>query len=329
MTLVAMLLGALVASGLLLAVRWAMAARSRPACGPGESAPRPFDLLIGFVTNFFDTLGIGSFATTTATYRLLGLVPDELIPGTLVVGHALPVVTQALFFISAVRVDPVQMTMLIMVCIIGGWLGAGVVASLSRRAVQLGMGCALLLAAAFMMLGMLGLFPAGGSALALTPRAFVFALAVNFVLGALVTLGIGNYAPSLIMFSLLGMDPRAAFPIMMGSGAFVATLGGVRFVSAGCFHWRAALGLAVGGIPGVIVAAWLVQSLPLGALRWLVLVIVGYASATLLRAGLREGADRRPPAFVEPGAGPDGARAPGRLSPNTPTSRAAVIRTKE
>ena len=75
---------------------------------------------------------------------------------------------------------------------------------------------------------------------------------------------------------------------MMGSGAFVATIAGVRFVSAGRFHWRAALGLALGGIPGVIVAAWLVQSLPLGALRWLVLIVVAYASATLLRAGLRE-----------------------------------------
>ena len=141
-----------------------------------------------------------------------------------------------------------------------------------------------------MMLGMLGQFPAGGSALELTPRAFTLALAVNFILGALVTLGIGNYAPSLILFSLLGMDPRAAFPIMMGSGAFVATIAGVRFVSAGRFHWRAALGLTAGGIPGVIVAAWLVQSLPLGALRWLVLVVVTYASATLLRAGLRGGA---------------------------------------
>ena len=111
---------------------------------------------------------------------------------------------------------------------------------------------------------------------------------VNFLLGALVTLGIGNYAPSLILFSLLGMDPRAAFPIMIGLGAFVATIAGVRFISAGRFDRRAALGLTLGGIPGVIVAAWLVQSLPLGALRWLVLIVVAYASATLLRAGLRD-----------------------------------------
>ena len=134
----------------------------------------------------------------------------------------------------------------------------------------------------------LGAFPAGGASLALPPARFTLALVVNLVLGALLTLGIGNYAPSLVVFSLLGMDPRAAFPIMMGSGAFVATVAGVRFVASGRVHWRAALGLAAGGIPGVIVAASLVQSLPLGALRWLVLVVVLYASAALLRAAAGE-----------------------------------------
>ena len=267
------------ATGVLLALRWKAAAP--------PALPTIRETSIGFVTNFFDTLGIGSLATTTAAYRLLRVVPDELLPGTMIVGHALAVVTQALFFIGAIRVDPWQMTTLIAACVAGGWFGAGVVSSLSRRAVQLGMGCALVAAAAFMMLGMLGWLPAGGAGLVLTPRAFALALAVNVVLGALITLGVGNYAPSLILFSLLGMDPRAAFPIMMGSGAFVATIAGIRFVRAGRMQSRAALGLTLGGIPGVIVAAWLVQSLPLAALRWLVLAVVVYTSATLLRAGSR------------------------------------------
>jgi uncharacterized membrane protein YfcA len=293
--LVSMLLAALVGSGLLLAIRWKKAARASDA-----GTPTILELLIGFVTNFFDTLGIGSFATTTTAYRLLRLVPDELIPGTLNVGHALAVVTQALFFISVIAVDPLQMTALIAVCVTGGWLGAGVVASLSRRAVRLGMGCALLAAAVFMMLGMLGQFPTGGIALKLTRASFTVALAVNFVLGGLLTLGIGNYAPSLILFSLLGMDPRAAFPIMMGSGAFGTAIAGVRFVRARRFHGRAALGLTAGGIPAVVVAAWLVRSLPLGALRWLVLVVVSYTSATLLRAGLREEAAHRSTPMISP-----------------------------
>jgi len=289
-----MLLGALVAAGLVLVARWTIETRRAAARGVGGAAPTPLDLLIGLVTNFFDTLGIGSFATTTAAFRLFHLVPDELIPGTIIVGDALPVLAQALLFISIVAVDPWQMTALIVVCVMGGWIGAGVVVSLSRRALQLGLGSALLVAAVFMLLGMLGRFPAGGSALAFTPRAFALALAVNFALGALLTLGIGNYAPSLVVFSLLGMDPTAALPIMMGSGAFVAAIAGVRFVGAGRFHWRAALGLTIGGLPGVLVAVWLVKSLPLATLRGLVLVVVAYASATLLRAGLKDPAPEHP-----------------------------------
>jgi len=283
MTLVRVLLGALMASGLLLLVRWTVATTHGTAREPGDGSPTPLGVVIGFATNFLDTLGIGSFATTTALFRLFRLVPDELIPGTIILGDALPVLAQAQLFISVVRVNPWQMTMLIVVCVVGGWIGAGIVTTLSRRALQLGMGSALLAAAAFMMLDMLGRFPSGGTALAFTPRAFALALAINFVLGALLPLGIGNYAPSLVVFSLIGMDPRAAFPIMMGSGAFVATIAGVRFVGAGRFHYRAVLGLAAGGIPAVIVAVWLVNSLPLGALRWLVFAVVVYASATLLR----------------------------------------------
>jgi uncharacterized membrane protein YfcA len=292
MTLVSILIGALVAGGAFFLVRWILEAR-RMSSERGAPTPRPtsLDLVIGFVTNFFDTLGIGSFATTTAAFRLFRLVPDELIPGTIIVGDALAVLTQAVAFISVVEVDPVQLTALIVVCVAGGWLGTGIVTRLSRRSIQLGLGTALIVAAVFIALGVLGLMPTGGTARALTPAAFVLALAVNFVLGALLPLGIGNYAPSLVLFSLLGMDLRAAFPIMMGSGAFVATVAGVRFLAARRFHQRAALGLAIGGIPGVIVAVWLVKSLPLEALRLLVLAVVVYVAISLLRSGTVRDAD--------------------------------------
>jgi len=284
-TLVQLLLGVLVVSGLLLVWHWRTAARAGGPAAPGR--PGAVDAAIGFGTNFFDTLGIGSFAPTTAIFRLWRLVPDELIPGTLIVGHALPVLAQALFFISAVEVDPWQLTTLIAACVAGGWVGAGLVASLARRTIQLAMGTALLVAALLMLLGMFGLFPAGGTATAFSPAGFAVAVAASVAFGALLTIGIGNYAPSLILFSLMGMDPRAAFPIMMGSGAFVAAIAGVRFVRAGRFHQRAALGLALGGVPGVLVAAWLVQSLRLPALRWLVLVVVVYAAVTLLKTAVR------------------------------------------
>jgi uncharacterized membrane protein YfcA len=294
MTLVRLLLGALVVSAVFFLARWVREAR-RISSERGEPTPwpTPLHLVIGLVTNFFDTLGIGSIATTTAVFRLFRLVPDELIPGTIIVGDLLAVMTQAALFIGVVEVDPLQLTALIAVCVAGGWIGTGVVTRLSRRAMQLGLGTALVLAIVFMAIGMFGANPAGGTARALTPAAFALALGVNFLLGALLPLGIGNYAPSLVVFGLLGMDLKAAFPIMMGSGAFAATVAGVRFLSARRFQHRAALGLVLGGIPGVIVAVWLVKSLPLGALRVVVLAVVLYAAVTLLRAGL--GRDARVP----------------------------------
>lgn len=290
MPIVQILLGTLIVSGALLLAGWF---RSTPRAGEGRGWPAVVDALIGFVTNFFDTLGIGSFATTTAAFRLMGRVPDELIPGTMIVGHALPVVAQALIFITVVEVNAAQMAALIACCVAGGWVGAGVVASVSRRAIQFAMAGALSAAALLMLVGMLGLIPAGGTATTFPPDAFVIAVVVSIVLGALLTVGIGNYAPSLIVFSLLGMDPRAAFPVMMGSGAFVATIAGVRFVSRGRFDRRAALGLTLGGVPGVLIAAWLVRSLPLDALRWVVLVVVTYSAISLLRTALTAGARER------------------------------------
>lgn len=284
MTVVQGLLGLLIVCGAVLLAAWRASARR---AGQEHARPAGVAALVGFVTNFFDTLGIGSFATTTTALRLWKLVPDELIPGTLLVGLAMPVIAQALIFITVVDVNSVQMAVLIACCVAGGWLGAGVVCAVSRRAIQIAMGIALTSAAALMLAGMLGLIPAGGTATTFPPAAFVIAIGVSLVLGALLTIGIGNYAPSLIVFSLLGIDPRAAFPIMMGSGAFVATIAGARFIRRARFDSRAAIGLTMGGVPGVLLAAWVVKSLPLDVLRWVVLVVVVYSAISLLRAAGR------------------------------------------
>jgi len=252
------------------------------------AAPGLVHTAIGFFTNFFDTLGIGSFATTTTIYKLRRLVPDERIPGTMLVGHTLPVATQAFAFISVVSVDSKQLVFLILAMMAGGWLGAGTVSRLPRRVIQIGMATALLLAGLFMTMSLLHLYPAGGEALSLTPARLAIALVANFMLGALVTLGIGSYGPSLILFSLLGMEPRAAFPIMMGSGAFMGLVAAMRFVSSGRYAARAALGLALGGIPGVLIAVWLVRSLPLDIVRWGVIVVVLYTAVTLIRSAVDE-----------------------------------------
>ncbi len=267
---------------------WYAAVRRRPAAArPAEMVPAHPWLhpAVGFLTNFFDTLGISSFATTTSAYRLWKLVPDALIPGTLNVGHTLPTVAQALIYITIVQVDFRTLLLLIASSVIGSWIGAGVVVRLPRRPIQLGMGVALAAAGVLMTMSAAKLMPGGGEALALTGTKLIVACGINFVLGALMTLGIGLYAPCMIMVSLLGMNPTAAFPIMMGSCAFLMPTASARFTRLGRYDLKAALGLALGGVPAVLIAAYIVQSLPLDWARWLVVVVVLYTAATLLRAG--------------------------------------------
>jgi uncharacterized membrane protein YfcA len=204
------------------------------------------------------------------------------------VGHTIPVIAQAYIFMTIVQVDSRTLILMIVASVAGAWLGAGVVAGLSRRAVRIGMGVALLAAATFMLLSQLGAMPGGGESLKLTGVTLIAGLIGNFVLGALMTLGIGLYAPCMVLVSLLGMNIKAAFPIMMGSCAFLMPVASARFIRKNSFDLRAALGLAVGGLPAVLLAAFIVKSLPLTAVRWLVVVVVVYTAAGLLRAAFKE-----------------------------------------
>ncbi len=278
------LFAALGVVGVIFIVVWVRALAAGRAQDNGPDIPTPLQTAIGFGTNFFDTLGIGSYAPTTALFRFFKLVPDEKIPGTLTLGHTLPTIVQSFIFIAIVQVDFNTLVLLIGASIVGAWLGAGVVAKWPRRNVQIGMGLALLAAAALFMMANLGIVAAGGTALGLTGIRLILGLVGNFVLGALMTLGIGLYGPCLIMISLLGMEPRTAFPIMMASCAFLMPVAGVRFSKAQAYSARPALGLMLGGIPAVLIAALIVKSMPLVAVRWLVVVVVLIAAVGLLRA---------------------------------------------
>jgi uncharacterized membrane protein YfcA len=256
---------------------------------PGKrEAPTPLDYGIGLVVNFFDTLGIGSFATTTSCFKLWGLVRDEQIPGTLNVGVTLPAILEAFIYLAVVDVDVTTLSTMIAAAVAGSWLGAGVVSRWPRRKIQIGMGTVLLVTAAFGLMTQLQLFPGGGDLLGLTGMKLLIAVAANFVLGALMTLGIGFFAPCMMVIYLMGMNPRAAFPIMMGSVAFLGPVASEPFIRRGSYNFKSALGLTLGGIPGVLLAAFLVRSLPLRAVRWLVIVVVVYTALMMLRSAMIE-----------------------------------------
>jgi uncharacterized membrane protein YfcA len=278
------LLVALAGLGAAFAIRWITSLR-----GTNRGALRPsgYEVFVGALTDFLDTLGIGSFAPTTALFKVRAAVPDRLIPGTLNVGHSVPTLIQAFIYITIVRVEPATLALMIASSVAGAWVGAGVVASWSKRRIQRGLGAALVAAALLLAAQQLGALPAGGEALGLHGKRLGVAIACNAVLGAWMTLGIGLYGPCMVLVSVLGMNAAAAFPIMMGSCAFLMPVASVRFLSRGAYAPRAALGLTAGGAPAVLLAAWVVRSLPLGAVRWLVVAAVLVAAATMLRASMR------------------------------------------
>ena len=271
----------LVLGNIAFVIGWIWAAkrqrlRARPTAG---------DIAIGFVTDFLDTLGIGSYAPTTALYKFRGSPADELIPGTLNIGHNAAAFLETLLFVTAVTVEPVLLLCMIVSATAGAWLGAKVVSRMPRRTIQLCMGAALLIAAFFFAMKNLGAIPTGaGTAMGLSGWRFGLAVVVNFFLGALMCIGIGNYAPTMILLALLGLNPLAAFPIMMGSDGILQPVASLGFFKSGRFAHGPALGLVIGGAAGVLIAFFIVKQLPLTYMRWLVVVVVTYAAFTMLRS---------------------------------------------
>jgi uncharacterized membrane protein YfcA len=266
----------------------ARAAGRRDDAATDAGPPTLFQVVIGAVTNFFDTLGVGSFATTTSIFRRTKMVPDRLIPGTLNVGDAIPTFVQAAVYTQIIEVDLTTLVLMIGASVAGAWLGAGVVARLPKQKIQLGLGLALLAAAALLVARVVKLLPAGGHAVELSGGLLAVGLGGNFIFGALMTIGLGAYAPIMILVSMLGMDPTTAFPIMMGSCAFLMPIASTQFVRHGAYALRPALGLAIGGAPAVLAAAFIVKSMSLDTVRILVVLVVGYTAVTLLRAAARE-----------------------------------------
>ena len=242
---------------------------------------------IGFVGNFFDTLGIGSFAIETAMFKFMRQSEDRLIPGTLNVANAIPTVVQAIIFIQIVEVEPLTLVLMLAASGAGAVLGAGIVSKLSEKKIRLTMGIALLITAGFIVARNLEWIGGGGEAIGLEGSKLVLAVVVNFILGALMTAGIGLYAPCMALVFALGMSPAVAFPIMMGSCAFLMPVASLKFIKEGAYNRRASFAIAIAGVFAVLVAAFLVKSLPMDVLKWLIIAVIIYTAIVMLRAALR------------------------------------------
>ena len=240
--------------------------------------------LIGFVVNFFDVLGIGAFAPQTALLRFTGQTKDKLIPGTMNVANTLPVLIQAIIFIRVIEVAPVTLVTMLLSATAGAVVGARIIARLSEDKVRLTMAIALLVTAGFMTANSLHWIQGAGIAIGLGGIKLAIAESVNFILGALMTAGIGLYAPCMALVFMLGLSPKVAFPIMMGSCAFLMPPASYKFIKEGAYNRKAALAMAIPGMVAVLIAALIVKSLPIDALRIMVIGVIVYTSATMFIA---------------------------------------------
>ena len=259
-----------------------------------RASPRFEAMLLGAVVSFFDTLGIGSFAPTTAWMKFRKLVPDRLIPPTMLVGLTPPVFAESIIFLIllGVGVDPALLVGCALAVLLGGLMGAPLVARARTWVVQLTVAVGLLLAAIAYAATNLHLMPGGGTAAGLPLALTIAAIVANFIFGILLNFGVGNYAPTLVTLSLMGMNPRLIFPIMAAGAAVMGAGACVRHIQMGQMDLRVVAGLGLGGIPAVLAAAFIVKSMPLDILRWMVMVVVLYTAIVMLRsslAGRKEG----------------------------------------
>lgn len=243
--------------------------------------------ITGFVTDFFDTLGIGSFAPTIAMSKVLKLnIPDKQMPGTLNVCHTIPVVIEAFIFTTVIEVDSLTLIALIGAAVVGSYIGAGIIAKMDERIIQLVMGIALAITAVLMFLAhpAVNLMPGGGDATGLTGVSLAIGVVGNFILGALMTAGIGLYAPCMAMVYFLGMSPTVAFPIMMGSCAMLMPIASTKFIKEQAYSKKASLAITIGGTVGVFIAAFGVSNMPMDLLKALVVLVIAYTSFTMLKS---------------------------------------------
>ncbi len=255
--------------------------------------------IIGFFVNFFDTLGIGSFAPSTALLRVTKTTEDRLIPGTLNVACCVPVVAEAFLFINGVKVEPVTLAAMLIAATAGAYLGAGIVSKLPTKVIQFVMGCALAVTGLIVIFQLTGVLPTSldSAETGLHGVKLVVGVVANFILGALMTGGIGLYAPCMALVIFLGMSVDVAFPIMMGSCAYLMPVASIKFVKEGAYNRVACVAFSIFGAVGVYVAYLFFSNLlkntfNIGGMEvtgktillWVVVAVMAYTSASLFMA---------------------------------------------
>lgn len=235
-----------------------------------------YNVIVSLVSNFFDTLGIGSYAIATSAWKFNKAVDDDLIPGTLNVAFGIPICVEATIFIQRIDMDPLTLVFMIVASIVGSIIGARIISRLDIMKIRVVMGVALILVAVITLCKINAVGPFGilGTARGLSGGLLVAGVVANFILGILMTAGIGLYAPCMAIVLLLGMSADVAFPVMMGSCAYLCPACGITFIKEGKYNRASTIPMIISGAIGVLIAGFIVTSLPLTVLTYLVCVVM-------------------------------------------------------
>ena len=247
-----------------------------------EPGSNIFFAFLGIVSQFLGTFGISDFAFNAVAFRLTKTVEDKKIPETLNAACVVPVAFMALAYITVIKVDVFTLVVLIIAQTTGSYLTPRIVVKLPVRRIRIGIAVGLLCAAAFILAGKLQLIPSGGDLTGLPGIKLAVAAAAVFIYGALNNIGIGSYAPTMATVYALGIDPRVAFPIMMGGCTFSCAVGAMEFIRLGGYSRKPTLWISIAGLVGVAAAVYLVKRMDVDVIKWVVFVVVLYAALDLL-----------------------------------------------
>jgi uncharacterized membrane protein YfcA len=238
--------------------------------------------IVSFALFLLSTFGISDFAIGASIYPKLKWVSTKKLPGTLNTECVIPVAVMALAYISSINVGLATLIIPIVAQVIGAYISPRFVVKLPVAIIKKFVSVGLFVAAALILAGKFGVYPSGGEAASLIGVKLAALGVLSLIYGALNNIGIGSYALTMATVYALGLNPGVAFPIMMGACTFSVPVGSMQFIKYNTYSRKITLFTSVFGTIGVLIAAFVVKSLNVSMLQWLVVVVILYSAVSML-----------------------------------------------
>ena len=244
--------------------------------------------IVSFFMFFLSTFGISDFAIGSSLYPKAKWVSDKKLPGTLNTECVIPVAVMALAYISSIEVGLLTLVTAIVCQVVGAYVSPRYVTKLPANQIKRFVAAGLFIAAGLILAGKFGIYPSGGELSSLEGGSLILFAVLCMLFGALNNIGIGSYALTMATVYAMGLNPSIAFPIMMGACTFSVPIGSMQFIKLDSYSRKITLFSSTFGVLGVLVAAFVVKSLVVSALLWVVVVVVLYSAITMLKSSFNK-----------------------------------------